>query len=242
MNVECAEDDEARVTAALQSKLYKAFEVPGPRYDLSTMVPRVAGGLILAALAYPEASAVDLRYRTALRLSGRSALNPQGEGAWFPVAGAEGVLLPADLKALYGGAKRFDARIRKRIDAGMIALQPILAAERKQAPLRRWGDRWNRAAAVRKAVEEGGVHDPKNFNHRYWESSLAVMHLAAAWTAMLIDGRKAGGPQGDPNRIVIDDAYRAELVHRAMAMEPLVEQSDLRIPQQVLIRFRLGSV
>ncbi|MGZ4384089.1 MAG: hypothetical protein ACXVY3_05785, partial [Gaiellaceae bacterium] len=91
----------------------------------------------------------------------------------------------------------------------------------------------NRSAAIEEAIRQGGNGDAKDFQHRYWETSLAVIHLAAAWVAMMI---KEKGSR-DLFRMVTDAGFRVELVQQAMRLEDLVVRSDLRIPSDVLIRF-----
>jgi hypothetical protein len=233
-------EDQAGVTAIAKpnSRLHRLFEVPAPKYHLSSMHPLQAGALLMATLAYPEACYKDLRTLTAARLAGRCITDAAPDADWFQAGAEQGVILPIDEKRLYGGAKQFDRRIRKRIDAGYLALQPIVAAERGEPPLRSWGKLWNRSAAIRKAAEDGEVDDPKNFRRRYWEPSAAVIHIAAAWVIMLIQASKSGEPQGDARRVVIDSAYREELLQRALVLEQVVAQSDLRIPPEILIRFR----
>ena len=103
--------------------------------DLGQTQPKFIGPLVLSSLAYPEEKYADLRIQTAFRLAGKHVLEVSApEDVWFPTA--LGGALPVDLHALYGGAKRFDARIRKRIDAGWMALKPLLAVERGERPRR----------------------------------------------------------------------------------------------------------
>lgn len=214
---------------------FDIFEVPGPTIRLGAFPPLLAGGLLLATLAYPESRYADLRAKTAFRLSGRSGINTASLGAdWFAAADGQGAMLPVDTRRLNGGSSQLEARLRKRIDAGRIALDPITAMQRGALPRHLTGKRWNRSAAIEEAIRQGGIGDAKDFQHRYWETSLAVIHLAAAWVAMVIKEKASH----DFFTMVTDAGYRAALVQQAMRLEDLVVRSDLRIPSDVLIRFR----
>jgi hypothetical protein len=223
--------------------------MPIPRWapveivDVGSVDPNYVGPLVLATLAYPEENNLDLRLLTAFRLSGRLFMESEvADGVWF--ATARGGALPADLKTLNGGIKRLDARLRKRLDAGWMALKPLLSAERGEPPLHAWGGRWNQSAEIRKACAELGIANPKHFQNRFWYPAFPVLHLAAAWAELRGAALNRGEPADDAYRMVRDPGYLLDLLLRARDMEELIDRSALSIGSEQLQRFRgkLGTV
>jgi hypothetical protein len=231
---------ERGVRKSRDPKWYSLFEYPPKTVDLGKLDPRMAGATVLATLAYPEKASSESLFRTALRLSGRAAYNQLTTAErWFPSSLVGGVGLPVDEKMLGGGDKSFSRRIRKRVQAGYIALEPIVMHERGEICPHNWGGRWNRSAAFRKAADEIGIDDIANFTNRYWYTSLAVIHVAAAFTIQLKVERNAGLPISPTERVITDRAYLAEILVTAERLELVVAACNLAIPSDRLIKFRV---
>jgi len=206
-------------------------------YRLSEVGPGFAGALLIGLLAYPGREEEDAAKRAALKISAQAYLerHPQ-PGPWVSVTSPfGGAALPVDLKTLEAGSKSLEKRLRRRIVFGRLALQPILALETGSSPLRTWGGSWNRAAAIRQAMDDGDISDARNFDRDYWKPSLPVAHLACAWVAMLL--RHKGDLGAVPiNRFPEDPRFLAAFLAESTRFEGLVEASDLHIPRSVLIR------
>jgi hypothetical protein len=207
--------------------LTRIFETPGPVVSVSDFAPSAAGALVLATLAYPEMKHTVLRREAALRLVlkfGRSNDPREHDVAGFA----------AELEDI----TRLENRLRKRLDAGLLALQAFVAIERREKPIRVRGGRWNLAAAMRDSTD-GGPDAVKNFARRTWEPSAAVIHLASAWAGMILAAQKAGQSFEDGLiRIMRHPAYREELLGKAMALEEMIEACQMGIPRDILIKFR----
>jgi hypothetical protein len=218
---------------------FDQFEDPGPIYRSEEIGDRLFGALVMAAIAYPEAKFASRRLEMALRLQARNYGDSIAETAGWVVSESQGkrVLLPLNTRTLDSGWSQLESRLQHRQVFGLLALQPLLSAETNEPPLSQWGGRWNRAEAIRKAMGADDLSDRRNFERTYWRPSLAVAHLAAAWVAELIVAKKRG-PAPDIDAIVGDGDLLTDLLARAERFEPLVEASELRIPQSILIKFR----
>lgn len=213
-------------------------EDPPPTYQLSDYAPTMGGALLVATLAYPASNEEDLRLLTAMRLSGRRAVHAMQPGAeWFE-SEIVGVGLPIDFKRLEGGKSRLEARLQKRIDAGHVALHPLLAAECGEASKHMWGGKWSRRATIKEMTARGEVSEFSNFEGRYWQPARPVIHLAAAWVAMLRIHHRSEGSIPSVLEIIEATAWRDELVARAQTFEDLLSRSDIGVSADVLIKFR----
>jgi hypothetical protein len=194
---------------------------------------------VLVILAYPEVDESEW-IRFAQRYRAREFVLDQGSKRWFDEQ-QSGIALPIDSRPLNAGLKRLEARVRKRLDAGLVALDPLVAADTGGSPLRRRGNRWSRRATVAALAARGEIGFDANFESRVWNTSLAVMHIAAAWAAML---KRTGTACDDPANLAAltsSPPYLASLVDRAEKMESLFPKSGVGIPTDVLIKIRMAQ-
>lgn len=211
----------------------------GATYDLSLYAPEIGGALLVSTIAFPEVEAEEKRLHMALRLSAGEAVRKLPDGvSWVRMEGAGGIAIPVDIKTLNGSRKALERRLKKRLSAGHLALEALMATERNARPPNSWGGRWNRAAAIRAHAAAEGISDPKNYEHRYWLPSLPVIHLAAAWAALDLLTRKSGEPAPDIDKLISDVELRNDLVTRAMAMESLAAKARLGVTLDDLVKMR----
>jgi len=158
---------------------------------------------------------------------------------WVPQATPDGIILsPIDMRSINSGFKQLESRLQKRIVFGMLALQPIMAAETGTVPLRSWAGRWNRAEAIRLSQDVNALPDRRNFERDIWRSVPPVAHLVAAWTDVLLKDALTGDIGGF-FRLMNDYDLLKAVLGRAEQLESVIERSDLRIPASILIKFRL---
>ena len=218
------------------------FEYPAPTIALSETSLAQSGAVVVATLAYPQIKDLHLRMKTFARLIGRRYVDgAEWADNWFQTADSATVMLPLDRRELDGGRTSLDRRIRRRLDVGQLALEPLHAAARGAPLLRRWGEGWNRADATRRLNSEIGIPDARNFERRWWAKSLAVIHIAAAWAGMLHADSQPGEPRALVDRLLTDRAYLRQLIREARIMESLVEAAALGIPGDLLIKFRMEN-
>ena len=195
---------------------------------------RDAGAIVLSYLAYPEPKAAEIRQETALRSQAR-VFGVDGLGIWVTAEG--GAPMPVDLKRLERGRSRLEHRLRMRLSAGAIALEPLLAYERSEPPKHVRGGRWNQAAALREAAKVFGINE-KTLATKVWRPSRPVMHLAASWVGMLSRDDQHGHPVMDVPAFMTDAGWLSELLSRAAKAEEAIVSSIPTATADSLIYFR----
>lgn len=203
-------------------------------YRREEMPPTIFGAMVLAALAYPEAGAENLRMETALKIAGRQAASTLAPHVTWGPLGETGLPVPVDTRYLRRGETRLEARLMKRLNVGRVAAIGLMKEHDFM-----WGGRWSRRATVDDLYKKGEISDARNFENHWWQPSRPVLHLSFAWFAMLSIRRRTESEaalRAGFDRLLLDPKYRDDLLRRAEAAES--EVSRLGVSPSELIRFR----
>lgn len=193
--------------------------------------------LILAAIAYPDASQASDRVAAAAHLRA-------GYVTWLHGRIGDEAKISIDLddafldqKNAVRGQRKLERILRKRLLAGHIATFFLKGAQ-VTPPLSEWpGIGKLTIENVSAVIGEGDGSDERNLRRLFSEAS-PVLHLVAAWASLIAESLRVSASAPDIYELMASRQAAQTLLETAKEMEVLIDRSpSLSKAQASLIRF-----